>query len=163
MLSFDVEKTMLPSSSPSDLNGGLGHSPSPPASQPEVKQEPGDERSNSCSPIIRVCDSPESSMSSPQSPLSTSLYSNYSAGAAIGMPSPHSPPSLGGHHMGGLPPNLPPIPNPFLFRPFFSMPLPLLPQLAAAQNAVNQPQFTPTSLSAGGNKPLPFSIDNILR
>jgi hypothetical protein len=150
MLSFDVEKTMLPSSSPNGLTGGSSISPPSPAT--EVKQEPGDERSETDSPIIRVCDSPESSnMSSPQSPLSTSLYSNYSAN--IGMPSP--PPSA------TLPPNLPPIPNPFLFRPFFNMPpLPLLP-LAAAQNGINPPYFTPTTV--GNHKALPFSIDNILR
>ena len=94
---------------------------------PELKIE--DTRSETSSPIIRVCDSPESSAGSPASPLSTSFYS--SSGSTLS-----SPPHI--HHM----------PNPFLFRPFFNMPLPLLPL----------PQPSPPS-----SKPLTFSIDNILR
>ena len=95
---------------------------------PELKIEP-DTRSETSSPIIRVCDSPESSSGSPTSPLSASFYS--SSGSTLS-----SPPPI--HH----------IPNPFLFRPFFNMPLPLLPL----------PQPSPPS-----SKPLTFSIDNILR
>ena len=94
---------------------------------PELKIE--DTRSETSSPIIRVCDSPESSSGSPTSPLSASFYS--SSGSTLS-----SPPPI--HH----------IPNPFLFRPFFNMPLPLLPL----------PQPSPPS-----SKPLTFSIDNILR
>ena len=95
---------------------------------PNIKMEEPD-RSDTSSPIIRVCDSPESSVSSPRSPLSTSFHS--SSGSTIASP----PPSL-------------PISNPFLFRPFLNMPLPLLP--------------LGTHPSPLTSKPLAFSIDSIL-
>ena len=96
-----------------------------------VKME---ERDSDCSsPIIRVCDSPESGASSPPSPHSNSFYS--SSGSTLSSP----PPVTIIHH---------PIPNPFLFRPFYPMPLPLLP--------LPQPSPIPSS------KPLSFSIDSIL-
>ena len=96
-----------------------------------VKME---ERDSDCSsPIIRVCDSPESGTSSPPSPHSNSFYS--SSGSTLSSP----PPVTIIHH---------PIPNPFLFRPFYPMPLPLLP--------LPQPSPIPSS------KPLSFSIDSIL-
>ena len=84
------------------------------------------------SPLIRVCDSPESSVSSPRSPLSTSFHS--SSGSTIASP----PPTL-------------PITNPFLFRPFLNMPLPMLPTLPLGPH--------PSPLTS---KPLAFSIDSIL-
>ena len=90
------------------------------------------DRAGAGSPLIRVCDSPESSVSSPRSPLSTSFHS--SSGSTIASP----PPSL-------------PITNPFLFRPFLNMPLPLLPSLPLGPH--------PSPLTS---KPLAFSIDSIL-
>ena len=56
------------------------------------------DRAGAGSPLIRVCDSPESSVSSPRSPLSTSFHS--SSGSTIASP----PPSL-------------PIPNPLSTHP----------------------------------------------
>ena len=96
----------------------------------KVEQETPD-RSDTSSPIIRVCDSPASSASSPRSPLSTSFHS--SSGSIISSP----PPSLAN-----------PMANPFLFRPFLNMPLPLLP-------LASHPSPLPS-------KPLAFSIDSIL-
>jgi len=59
------------------------------------------------------------------------------------------------HPASGLPP------HPFLFRPFFNLPLPgVLPQLAAA---VARPTALPNPSTSPINKPLAFSIDNILR
>jgi len=104
----------------------------PAFSVPNIKME--DTRSDTSSPIIRVCDSPESSLSSPRSPLSTSFYS--SSGSTLSSP----PPSSLGTPLS--------MPNPFLFRPFFNMPLPLLP--------------LPTQPSPLPAKPLAFSIENIL-
>ena len=99
-----------------------------------VKMEARD--SDCSSPIIRVCDSPESSSSSPPSPHSNSFYS--SSGSTLSSP----PPVTIIHH---------PIPNPFLFRPFYPMPLQGLPLLP-----LPQPSPIPSS------KPLSFSIDSIL-
>ena len=173
MLSFDFPKM---------ASASAATAATPPASDATpIKEE--DTRSDTSSPIIRVCDSPESSLSSPRSPLSTSFYSSSGSLVGAGGLSPPPPPS---HHHQHHPHHLQHIhhqqqqqqmhphlplhpaaaalpPHPFLFRPFFSLPLPaaVLPQLAAA---AAHPLITPSSSSSPPvSKPLAFSIDNILR
>jgi homeobox protein engrailed len=167
MLSFDLPKlATAPTGATAATPPATASSPAvtPPVTHIKAEDEA---RSDTSSPIIRVCDSPESSLSSPRSPLSTSFYS--SSGSLVAGLSPPPPPHLYHHHQqqqqhqqhlqhhhhtaATLPP------HPFLFRPFFNLPLPVLPQLAAAAAA----RPTLPSSSSSVNKPLAFSIDNILR
>ena len=148
----------------------------------EVKVEAVDPtRSETESPIIRVCDSPESSsasgLGSPRSPPLQSLSNSFYRSGGDGGGSLSSPPPPALH------PAVPAaaMPNPFLFRPFFNMPLPLLPFHHHHQQQQQQQQhshphqlqhqlqhlplsgLTTTSPTSASSKPLPFSIDNILR